>query len=89
VRRSSRQKHLHGRLPTGNIVQAVMETLNSQEVVGSLKPGGVVIGVPEEQKRGFAASNRTAGNLIHRRNGLRALIPMIGLKSQSRRRPPR
>ena len=56
-----------------------METLNNQEVVGFLKPGGVIIGALEEQKRGFATSNRTAGNLIHRRNGFRALIPMIGL----------
>ena len=56
-----------------------MDTHNSQEVVGSLKPGGVVIGAPEELKRGFAASNRTAGDLVHRRNGFRALIPMIGL----------
>jgi len=47
-----------------------MVILKSWEVVAFLKPSGVVIGAPEEQKRRFAASNS---------NGLRFLIPILGL----------
>ena len=65
----------------------MMETLNSQEAVGSLKPGGVVIGAPEEQKRGFAASNRTTGDINSWKERFEGFYS--DGRSQSRRRPPR
>ena len=55
-----------------------MEILKSWEGVGFFKPSGVVIGAPEEQKRGLSASNSNARDINSWTGRLEFLIPMVG-----------
>jgi hypothetical protein len=64
-----------------------MEILNSWEEVDFPKPGGVVIGAPEEQKRRLSASNSNVSDINPWKGRLEFVDSHGG--SQSRRRPPR